>query len=234
MTERQPESTSAGSALRSGERAIHSIPACQPRSSHWNNFSACGLLPARATRQPENPSCRDTAHRESLITAGSGVSTPASWTRAPLPPRIFFNPVEIGLPAPCRRFIIDLYEHPDSERWETGPSQPVPGTGAGSDCQSRGAVETVDLQGLSLLGKIRKVVSGSDTPQPDLFISAGHATHIPLICARHHFKTRAVLCMKPTLPCTFLTSASFPAMTCAPGATIRIRASFPPMERFTP
>ena len=42
-----------------------------------------------------------------------------------------------------------------------------------------GAVETVDLQGLSLLGKIRKVVSGSDTPQPDLFISAGHATHIP-------------------------------------------------------
>ena len=29
-----------------------------------------------------------------------------------------------------------------------------------------GAVETVDLQGLSLLGKIRKVVSGSDTP-PD-------------------------------------------------------------------
>lgn len=30
-----------------------------------------------------------------------------------------------------------------------------------------GAVETVDLQGLSLLGKIRKVVSGSDTPQPD-------------------------------------------------------------------
>ena len=66
-----------------------------------------------------------------------------------------------------------------------------------------GAVETVDLQGLSLLGKIRKVVSGSDTPQPDLFISAGHATHIPLICARHHFKTRAVLCMKPTLPCTF-------------------------------
>ena len=27
-----------------------------------------------------------------------------------------------------------------------------------------GAVETVDLQGLSLLGKIRKVVSGSDTP----------------------------------------------------------------------
>ena len=66
-----------------------------------------------------------------------------------------------------------------------------------------GTVETVDLQGLSLLGKIRKVVSGSDFPRPDLFISAGHATHIPLICARHHFKTRAVLCMKPTLPCSF-------------------------------
>ena len=66
-----------------------------------------------------------------------------------------------------------------------------------------GTVETVDLQGLSLLGKIRKVVTGSDIPRPDMFISAGHATHIPLICARHHFKTRAVLCMKPTLPCSF-------------------------------
>lgn len=66
-----------------------------------------------------------------------------------------------------------------------------------------GTVETVDLQGLSILGKIRKVVTGSDIPRPDLFISAGHATHIPLICARHHFKTRAVLCMKPTLPCSF-------------------------------
>lgn len=66
-----------------------------------------------------------------------------------------------------------------------------------------GSVETVDLQGLSILGKIRKVVSGSDTPGPDLFIAAGHATHIPLICARHHFKTPAVLCMKPTLPCAF-------------------------------
>ena len=42
-----------------------------------------------------------------------------------------------------------------------------------------GTVETVNLQGLSLLGKIRKV------------------------CARHHFKTRAILCMKPTLPCSF-------------------------------
>lgn len=65
-----------------------------------------------------------------------------------------------------------------------------------------GSVETVDLKGLSLMGKIRKVVSGSDAPRPDLFISAGHGTHIPLICARHHFKTRVVLCMKPTLPCS--------------------------------
>ncbi len=65
-----------------------------------------------------------------------------------------------------------------------------------------GSVETVDLKGLSLMGKIREVVSGSDAPRPDLFISAGHGTHIPLICARHHFKTRAILCMKPTLPCS--------------------------------
>lgn len=66
-----------------------------------------------------------------------------------------------------------------------------------------GAVEIVELQGPSTLGKIRKVVSGNDKPRPDLFIAAGHATHIPLICARQHFKTKTVLCMKPTLPCSF-------------------------------
>lgn len=66
-----------------------------------------------------------------------------------------------------------------------------------------GTMETVDLQGLSLLGKIRKVVSGSGEIRPDLFIAAGHGTHIPLICARQHFKTRAILCMRPTLPCSF-------------------------------
>lgn len=53
-----------------------------------------------------------------------------------------------------------------------------------------GAVEIVELQGLSTLGKIRKVVSGNDKPRPDLFIAAGHATHIPLICARQHSKQK--------------------------------------------
>ncbi len=141
--------------------------------------------------------------------------------------RIFFNPVEIGLPAPCRRFIIDLYEHPDSERWETGPSQPVPGTGAGSDCQSRGGRGNGGPAGTFPLGKIRKVVSGSDTPQPDLFISAGHATHIPLICARHHFKTRAVLCMKPTLPCTFFDLCLIPRHDLRPGTSYTDTGIFP-------
>ena len=87
-----------------------------------------------------------------------------------------------------------------------------------------GAVETVDLQGLSLLGKIRKVVSGSDTPQPDLFISA---THIPLICARHHFKTRAVLCMKPTLPCTFFDLCLIPRHDLRPGRDYTDTGIFP-------
>lgn len=90
-----------------------------------------------------------------------------------------------------------------------------------------GAVETVDLQGLSLLGKIRKVVSGSDTPRPDLFISAGHATHIPLICARHHFKTRAVLCMKPTLPCTFFDLCLIPRHDLRPGRDYTDTGIFP-------
>ena len=90
-----------------------------------------------------------------------------------------------------------------------------------------GAVETVDLQGLSLLGKLRKVVSGSDTPQPDLFISAGHATHIPLICARHHFKTRAVLCMKPTLPCTFFDLCLIPRHDLRPGRDYTDTGIFP-------
>lgn len=66
-----------------------------------------------------------------------------------------------------------------------------------------GSIETVDLQGLCVLRKIIKVVRGSDTPHPDLFISAGHSTHLPLICARQHFKTRTVVCMKPSLPCAF-------------------------------
>lgn len=66
-----------------------------------------------------------------------------------------------------------------------------------------GTIETVDLQGLSLTNKIRKVIINNSLPHPDLFIAAGHATHIPLISARHHFKTCAVLCMKPTLPCSF-------------------------------
>lgn len=97
-----------------------------------------------------------------------------------------------------------------------------------------GTVETVDLQGLSILGKIRKVVSGSDTPRPDLFISAGHATHIPLICARHHFKTRAVLCMKPTLPCTFFDLCLIPRHDLRPNRDYTDTGIFPTLGALHP
>ncbi len=66
-----------------------------------------------------------------------------------------------------------------------------------------GVIETINLQGLTLLRKIRRVVSAPELPHPDLFIAAGHATHIPLICAGHHFKTKTVLCMSPSLPRAF-------------------------------
>lgn len=63
-----------------------------------------------------------------------------------------------------------------------------------------GSIETIDLGGLSIPGKIRSILSAPREPHPDLIIAAGHATHLPLIIARQHFNTRTVLCMNPTLP----------------------------------
>ncbi len=39
--------------------------------------------------------------------------------------------------------------------------------------------------------------------QPSLIISAGHKTHLPLIRARHHFKAKVAVLMKPSLPASF-------------------------------
>ncbi len=78
-----------------------------------------------------------------------------------------------------------------------------------------GSVETIPLHGLSFLDKIRTVVN-DDTTKPDLFISAGHATHIPLICARQHFKSKVVLCMKPTLPLSFFDLCLIPKHDLSP------------------
>ncbi len=97
-----------------------------------------------------------------------------------------------------------------------------------------GTVETVDLQGLSLLQKIRKVVSGADLPHPDLYISAGHATHIPLICAGHHFKTNTVLCMSPSLPRSFFNLCLIPRHDLTEGRDYTDSGIFPTMGALHP
>ncbi len=97
-----------------------------------------------------------------------------------------------------------------------------------------GTIETVDLQGLSLLQKIRKVVSGAEQPHPDLFISAGHATHIPLICARQHFKTKTVLCMSPSLPRAFFDLCLIPRHDLAEGRDYTDSGIFPTMGALHP
>lgn len=47
---------------------------------------------------------------------------------------------------------------------------------------------------------LRRFPAGQDLPDPDFIIGAGHATHWPLLCARHARGGRAVVLMKPSLP----------------------------------
>jgi mitochondrial fission protein ELM1 len=60
-------------------------------------------------------------------------------------------------------------------------------------------VITDGLRGLKSLlpGRLRTL---RDLPSPSILIGAGHATHVPLLAARHRFGGRAVVLMKPTLP----------------------------------
>ena len=47
-------------------------------------------------------------------------------------------------------------------------------------------------------------------PTPHLLIGAGHRTHIPMLLARRRFGGKAVVLMKPTLPCHFFDACLIP------------------------
>lgn len=48
------------------------------------------------------------------------------------------------------------------------------------------------------------------SPTPHLLIGAGHRTHIPMLLARRRFGGKAVVLMKPTLPCHFFDACLIP------------------------
>ena len=51
------------------------------------------------------------------------------------------------------------------------------------------------------IARIRSAVqAGVSLPPPDLIISAGHATHVPLLLLSRKFKAPSVLLMRPSLP----------------------------------
>ena len=47
-------------------------------------------------------------------------------------------------------------------------------------------------------------------PAPQLLIGAGHRTHLPMLLARYRFGGKAVVLMKPTLPCHFFDACLIP------------------------
>lgn len=51
------------------------------------------------------------------------------------------------------------------------------------------------------IARIRSAVrAGASLPKPDLIISAGHSTHVPLLLLSRKFKAPSVLLMRPSLP----------------------------------
>jgi hypothetical protein len=80
---------------------------------------------------------------------------------------------------------------------------------AGHDAQSLGLLEAlgrrvpVDLLEVGMPPPPRRwfgVVPRPAGAVPDLLVGAGHATHLPLLLARHRFGGRGVVLMKPSLP----------------------------------
>jgi mitochondrial fission protein ELM1 len=85
---------------------------------------------------------------------------------------------------------------------------------AGHEAQSRGLVEAlgrlraVDCRDLPALPRLRAVAGwlagrfppGSDLPDPDLVVGAGHATHFSVLAARRARGGRSVVLMMPSLP----------------------------------
>ncbi len=63
-----------------------------------------------------------------------------------------------------------------------------------------GTIHTISLADQNIFQKLRTVYKESKLSKPDLIISAGHSTHVPLIIAGLLTKAKTVLCMKPSLP----------------------------------
>jgi mitochondrial fission protein ELM1 len=60
-------------------------------------------------------------------------------------------------------------------------------------------ISLADIRGR--IARIRSAVrTGVSLPPPDLIISAGHATHVPLLLLSRKFKAPSVLLMRPSLP----------------------------------
>jgi mitochondrial fission protein ELM1 len=91
--------------------------------------------------------------------------------------------------------------------WMIGDGKP------GHENQSLGLADAIarvvpcELHRISLaeirgrIARIRSAVrTGVSLPKPDLIISAGHATHVPLLLLSRKFKAPSVLLMRPSLP----------------------------------
>ncbi len=96
----------------------------------------------------------------------------------------------------------------------------------GHDSQSRGLIEALgretpieccevcvaDRGGLHPWSSMRRFYRHEQAlPHPSLVVGAGHATHLPLLCARLWRRARAVVLMKPSLPLAWFDLCVVPA-----------------------
>ncbi len=69
--------------------------------------------------------------------------------------------------------------------------------------RTQGSVHTVSTPRHRRIEVLWRTLLGADyrtLPNPDLLVGAGHATHLPMLAARHRRGGRVVVLMKPSLP----------------------------------
>ncbi len=88
---------------------------------------------------------------------------------------------------------------------------------AGHDAQSKGLIsalsDLIECDNYELpvplplssygRGLFKNSSFANNIPDPDLLVGAGHATHMPILLARHIRGGKAIILMKPSLPCRF-------------------------------
>lgn len=63
----------------------------------------------------------------------------------------------------------------------------------------------------SLLKRMRRAIAESSAlPKPDYVISAGHRTHLPLLCLARKLKARSIVLMKPGIPASWFSHCIVP------------------------